>query len=244
MRSRRRADLTIGGQIALHNATAEASTDCPADLGAAWHFVLAPNDGSSAFVSITLDLGTEAVTFDGAELVPNAGQLDNVFVAVPAGHELSDLRVEGSSARYEGATPNQFNLSHVCTGTTTTTSTSTDDPRRPSTYDVDDVHVDDHDQALDHDHDPAVDHDHDQALDHHDGADVLHERRPLDRDERGAHHRCGRGPRRHRGGPGRRPRLGHPPGHRHRGAAAGRRRGLAIVLGGSALVVLARQREP
>lgn len=102
--------------IPLHNATAETSKDCPAGGGAYWHFVLAPNDGGSAFVAITLNLGSETIVVTGAGILPNGSQTDNVFVAVPAGHQLDDLVVEGSSATYSGEVPNKFNLSHVCVG--------------------------------------------------------------------------------------------------------------------------------
>jgi len=113
--------------IELHNATAETGTDCPADGAAYWHFVFAPNDGSAAFQTIVLELGDAApVTFSGAAIVANGTQTDNVFVAVPAGHTLEDLRLDGSHATYTGAEPKLFNLSHVCEGevpeeTTTTT---------------------------------------------------------------------------------------------------------------------------
>lgn len=113
------------GAIALHNDTAGAEKDCPDDGFAYWHFVLAPNDDSSAFTEITLDLGTEVVTFSGDQIVPNGSQMDNVFVGVPAGHALTDLRTGSDSyAFYVGETPNLFNLSHVCEGTVPTTSST------------------------------------------------------------------------------------------------------------------------
>jgi LPXTG-motif cell wall-anchored protein len=111
--------------IDLHNNTAEAGTDCPAGGAAYWHFVFAPNDGSAAFVTITLNLTTETVAFSGAQIVPNGSQTDNVFVAVPAGHTLTDLVTLGSSATYTGSTPTLFNLSHVCDGTVPPTTTTT-----------------------------------------------------------------------------------------------------------------------
>jgi LPXTG-motif cell wall-anchored protein len=110
--------------IALHNNTADASSDCPEGGAAYWHFVLAPNNGSS-FVSITLNLGSETVTFTGGQIVKNGSQTDNVFIAVPAGHALTDLVLDGSYAVYSGETPNLFNLSHVCQGVVPTTATPT-----------------------------------------------------------------------------------------------------------------------
>jgi LPXTG-motif cell wall-anchored protein len=109
--------------IALNNATASTETDCPAGGAAYWHFVLAPNSGS-AFVSITLNLGTETRTFSGDELVKNGVQTDNVFVAVPAGFTLTSIVKDGSYAVYSGATPTNFNLSHTCAGTIPTTSST------------------------------------------------------------------------------------------------------------------------
>lgn len=114
-----------GDAIPLHNDTAEPETDCPAGGGAYWHFVFAPNDGSASFTSIVLVLDGDTVVFDGAEIIPNGSQTDNVFVAVPSGYTLTSLEKDGSYATYSGEEPNLFNLSHVCTGsTTTTTSTS------------------------------------------------------------------------------------------------------------------------
>ena len=112
------------GSIDLHNATAETGTDCPTGSAAYWHFVLAPNNNTSSFVSITLNLTGDTETFTGPQIVPNGTQTDNVFVAVPAGHALTDLVVTGSSATYSGATPNRFNLSHVCEGVVPTTTTT------------------------------------------------------------------------------------------------------------------------
>jgi len=102
--------------IPLHNATAETGEDCPPGDGAYWHFILAPNKGGSAFTAITLDLGSDTIVASGAAILPNGGQTDNVFVAVPTGHELDDLELDGSFATYTGTTPTKFNLSHVCEG--------------------------------------------------------------------------------------------------------------------------------
>ena len=127
------ANATVSS-IALHNNTAETSTDCPAGGAAYWHFVFAPNDGSSSFVTITLNLTSETVTFSGADIIPNGAQTDNVFVAVPAGHTLTDLLTTGSSATYTGDTPKLFNLSHVCDGTVPpTTTTTTEAPTTTTT---------------------------------------------------------------------------------------------------------------
>jgi LPXTG-motif cell wall-anchored protein len=114
--------------IPLHNDTATAGTDCPADGYAYWHFVLAPNDASAAFVTIVLSLDGDLVTFEGEAIVPNNGQTDNVFVGVPAGYTLTSLEAEGSYAVYSGNLPNQFNLSHVCAGTVPTTTPPTTTP--------------------------------------------------------------------------------------------------------------------
>ncbi len=113
-----------GSPVPLHNASAGSEGGCPSDGGAYWHFVLTPNNGSSAFTSITLNLNGTATTFSGAQIVPNGGQTDNVFVAVPPGHALTDLQTAGSSATYSGATPTKFVLSHVCPGTVATTTTA------------------------------------------------------------------------------------------------------------------------
>jgi hypothetical protein len=110
--------------IQLHNDTATSGSDCPAG-GAYWHFVLAPNNGSAAFVTITLNLTSETRTFSDGAIVPNGSQQDNVFVGVPSGHTLADLVASGSSATYTGTTPIQFNLSTVCEGTVPPTTTTT-----------------------------------------------------------------------------------------------------------------------
>jgi LPXTG-motif cell wall-anchored protein len=126
--------------IDLHNNTADAGIDCPAGGAAYWHFVFAPNNGSASFVTITLNLTSETVVFSGAQIMPNGSQTDNVFVAVPAGHLLTDLVTSGSSATYTGTTPTKFNLSHVCVGnvpppttTTTTTAPTTTTTAAPTT---------------------------------------------------------------------------------------------------------------
>ena len=111
--------------ILLHNNTAATGTDCPNDGLAYWHFVLAPNN-TYTITLISLDLGTEVKTFSGAAIVKNGVQTDNVFVAVPAGHTLTDLVLGSNSfAQYTGgeSPPNNFNLSHVCAGTISTTTT-------------------------------------------------------------------------------------------------------------------------
>ena len=57
--------VQTGPVISLHNASAAAGSDCPAGGAAYWHFVFAPNNGSAAFDSITLNLTTEVVVFSG-----------------------------------------------------------------------------------------------------------------------------------------------------------------------------------
>jgi LPXTG-motif cell wall-anchored protein len=124
------------GSLPLHNDTAETTTDCPTTGYAYWHFVLAPNDGSSAFVTIVLNLDGDLVTFQGDQIVLNHGQLDNVYVGVPAGYTLGSLEAEGSYATFSGGDPSHFNLSHVCTGVvppTTTTTTEVPPPPPPPT---------------------------------------------------------------------------------------------------------------
>jgi LPXTG-motif cell wall-anchored protein len=105
--------------IPLNNATAAGSTDCPSTGGPYWHFVLAPNNGTFSFVSITLNLGGPGtVTFSGSQIIPNGTQTDNVFVQVPTGKLLTSLQTSGSFATYNSTTgraPNRFNLSSVCT---------------------------------------------------------------------------------------------------------------------------------
>ena len=114
--------------IVLHNDTAQAGTDCPADGAAYWHFVLAPNNGVSAFVTIVLNLDGTAVSFTGTQIVLNGTQHDNVFVAVPAGSTLTSLEAAGSYAVYTGVEPENFNLSTVCNGTVPTTQPPTTQP--------------------------------------------------------------------------------------------------------------------
>ena len=105
--------------VDLHNNTAEAGTDCPDTVNDYWHFVLTPNDGSLAFVTITLNLDGTTKTFptDGP-IIPNGSQQDNVFVQVPTGFSLDDLETSGSSAEVSGPVDSntKFNLSHVCDG--------------------------------------------------------------------------------------------------------------------------------
>jgi hypothetical protein len=133
------------GSIELNNSSASAQTDCPDDGFAYWHFILAPNNGTFAFTEIHLELAVppagpnDLVTFSGAAIVPNGSQLDNVFVAVPAGHTLDDIVIENhqSYAFFTGSgTPTNFTLSHTCEGvvpTTATTSTTTPPTTKPTT---------------------------------------------------------------------------------------------------------------
>lgn len=100
--------------VPLHNDTAgPQGDDCPTD-GQYWHFVLVPNNNTSAFTSVTLVLAGDTFTFTGDDLIPNAGQTDNIFVKVPDQYSLTDLEADGSYASYSGRTPISFNLSGVC----------------------------------------------------------------------------------------------------------------------------------
>jgi len=118
--------------ISLNNDTApagEPGVDCPDDGVAYWHFVLAPNNGTSSVITVILKLRTgadttESLNFTGGQLVLNGGQTDNLFVAVPHGHTLGDLIALGSYATYSGSVPNEFDLSHTCAGARATTTTA------------------------------------------------------------------------------------------------------------------------
>lgn len=103
--------------LPLHNDRAEVGTDCPSSGGPYWHFVITPNNGHSYFITFHLNLG-DASTYDISVFIPNGGQLDNVFVAVPAGKTLESLNKTGSSADVywdgEMQQPDKFTLSHVC----------------------------------------------------------------------------------------------------------------------------------
>jgi LPXTG-motif cell wall-anchored protein len=122
------------GSIELNNNTAKAGTDCPDDGFAYWHFVLASTGNGLDFSEIHLELAKPApgpndlVTFSGAQLVPgDAGKLNNVWVAVPAGHTVDDIVIENhqSYAFYSGTgTVVNFTLSHICEGTVPSSSTS------------------------------------------------------------------------------------------------------------------------
>ena len=102
--------------VQLHNDRAEVKNDCPSD-DAWWHFVLAPNNGQYEFSSMNLNIGGSATLISSTDIVPNSGQTDNVFVAVPAGADLNDLSAAGSSAMVAPYSMNvKFVLSHVCEG--------------------------------------------------------------------------------------------------------------------------------
>ena len=103
-------------KVELHNATAPVGTDCPGQPGPYWHFVFSPNNGSATITSITLNLKGTLVTFSGADIIRNGSQTDNVFVKVPTGYLTTDIQLAGSEAGYSGKAPNQFVLSHICTG--------------------------------------------------------------------------------------------------------------------------------
>ena len=114
-------------KVDLNNNTADTETNCPDTVHDFWHFVLTPNNGTLAFVSITLNLGGGTTkTFPAAgPIIPNNGMLDNVYVQVPAGFSLDDLQLTGSSAQVSGpVTENtKFNLGGVCEGVPPTTTT-------------------------------------------------------------------------------------------------------------------------
>ena len=127
-----RADVVATQTVYLNNNTASPGTadECPTDTTVAyWHFVIAPNNGTYTFVSMTLNLGSPYLV-TGAMIIKNGLQTDNVFVAVPSGSVLTDLRLLDSSATITptGEAPNNFNLSHTCAGVehaTTTTEAAT-----------------------------------------------------------------------------------------------------------------------
>lgn len=103
--------------IPLGNDTAPEGEDCPDFNGPFWHFVITPNNDESYFITFHLNLG-DAATYDTSVYVPNGEQLDNVFVAVPAGKELTSLVKSGSTADIswsgDGPEPGTFKLSHIC----------------------------------------------------------------------------------------------------------------------------------
>src|SRR5262249_27364135 len=90
-----RADTLLN--IPLNNDTAGPASGCPDDGNAYWHFVITPNSGNSEFVEFFLNVG-DASLYDTTSFIPNGGQNDNVFVAVPSGHTPTDLDKTGSSA--------------------------------------------------------------------------------------------------------------------------------------------------
>ena len=129
-----------GYVLALNNQSAPAGTDCPDALNDYWHFIIAPNSGGYAFVSITLNVGGTSYTFTGGQIIPNGIQTDNVFVAVPAGKTLGQVLASGSTATISAAsTPPdnvKFVLSHLCDGSgppTTTTIAPTTTTMAPTT---------------------------------------------------------------------------------------------------------------
>jgi hypothetical protein len=107
--------------LPLHNNTALPETeDCPDTVHDFWHFVVTNNSGAIVFEKITLNLGTDTFEFPGdGPIIQNAGQLDNVFVQVPFGFEVTDLLTLNSSADVSGGVTEQslFNLGSVCVGT-------------------------------------------------------------------------------------------------------------------------------
>ena len=111
--------------VPLHNDGADVEADCPNDVGDFWHFVIAPNNDTYSFVSITLSLDGATTTFSGGDIIPNGTQTDNIFIALPAGIDFDDLALPGSSAEITPATGSpKFVLSHLCDGAGTTTTTT------------------------------------------------------------------------------------------------------------------------
>jgi LPXTG-motif cell wall-anchored protein len=126
--------------VPLNNADAPTlgADKCPDGIGDYWHFIIAPNPGGFAFVSITLALDDAstpdgddpsaddtAFTFTGTDIIPNGVQTDNVYVEVPDGYSLGDIVKVGSSADITPAVPAvKFVLSHLCDGSGTTTTTT------------------------------------------------------------------------------------------------------------------------
>src|SRR5215510_8523498 len=115
--------LVVGGgaagaatQLNLNNATAETGTDCPDTINDYWHFVLTPNNGSLAFVTITLNLDgtTKSFPADGP-IIPRGPQQDNVFARAPTDFPPAPLETSGSSAEGGGRVEGNrnFNLPHV-----------------------------------------------------------------------------------------------------------------------------------
>ncbi|MFM7063609.1 MAG: Ig-like domain-containing protein [Actinomycetes bacterium] len=120
---------TSEGAVYLNNQVAKVGTDCPDTVNDYWHFVFSPNDGSSAFTSVTLNLGGELYLFTGDQLIVNGNQTDNVFIKVPEGFTFESLQIGDatnggpSSATYSGGSPRKFVLSHTCVGAIATTTT-------------------------------------------------------------------------------------------------------------------------
>jgi hypothetical protein len=109
--------------VPLNNNTAPQGTpaECTTNgtlLTNDWHFVISPNNGHSAFVTFNLALVHPTETYTTNVFIPNGTQTDNVFVAVPSGHVLTDLQTGGSTADILwdgiGNAPEKFQLSHIC----------------------------------------------------------------------------------------------------------------------------------
>ena len=112
--------------IDLNNNDAPDGVDCPDDVNDYWHFVLAPNNDTFSFVSITLNLEGTSTFFGAGQIISNGGQPDNVWVQVPNGYTFTSIMTAGSSADVAPATGTvSFVLSHLCDGAGTTTTTNT-----------------------------------------------------------------------------------------------------------------------
>jgi LPXTG-motif cell wall-anchored protein len=114
------------GAIALGNDVAGAQgAGCPQDGIAHWHFNFLPWFAGTKFETVTLNLTTETRTFSGSDFILDADGYGSIYVAVPAGHGLYDLKASGSYATWSGPTPESFNLNSLCKGVVPTSTTTT-----------------------------------------------------------------------------------------------------------------------
>ncbi len=166
-------------QVELNNSTANTGKDCPNNVDDYWHFVIAPNNGSYSITSITLKIGSSTTTFSGGGIIKNGGQSDNVFVKVPAGKSLSDLKASNSYATVTGSSNKdpKFNLSHLCDGTGTPPSSSSSSStsttvKATTTTEKDDKCEDSDYKSSSNRHDECCDEDgYKTSSDHHDECD-------------------------------------------------------------------------
>ena len=119
------ADAIAAPSLPLHDARTGSRPVCPDDGLAAWHFVLAPADGTRQFASISLELDGTTHTFTDSMIVPNDGRPDDVFVEVPPGLGLSSLAIDASSATVSPAIADTtFALVDDCDGVVPDTAVS------------------------------------------------------------------------------------------------------------------------